>query len=57
MKGSISPWLVALVLTLASGQVLATTTLPPVVVHGITIDNVLFECRSAACADKYLARS
>jgi hypothetical protein len=51
MKGIIKTGLAALLLSFASGQVLADTTLPPVIVHGLTIDNVRFNCRSVACAD------
>lgn len=51
MKGIFKSGLAALLLCFAAGQALATTTLPPVKVHGRTIDAVTFECRSLACSD------
>lgn len=50
MKGVFKAGLAALLLCFSVGEVLATD-LPPVVVHGLTIDAVDFECRSIACAD------
>ena len=52
MKGLRKSAVIALLLSLAAGPALADiTTLPPVRIHGVTIDNVEFKCRSLACAD------